>query len=204
MLVLHPIVPGADTALGMDEGFSFRAAPVPLRRRIDLRVVKAVAVGAVVLCAVIAFSRWVIDSERRSEAIADAHLSDQPVVGMIQGATVEDGLDAVLPAMDVPARADAASALEAARNAMRGKRTVDDAGPGQLSEIERSLTFTDGPSPAPGIVSVAVSGGRWAAAVKGASGVCYWVSLAPGGASFGSGELCTGLAALSASDASWA
>ena len=61
----------------------------------------------------------------------------------------------MLPAMDVPARADATSALGAARDAMRGKRTVDDAGPGQLSEIERSLIFTDGPSPAPGIVSVA-------------------------------------------------
>ena len=203
MHVLHPIVPSADTALGMDEGFSFRAAPVPLRRRIDLRVVKAVAVSAVVLCAVFAFSRWVIDSERRSEAIADAPHSGQAVVGMTQGAPGEEGVDAVLPAMDVPARADATSALAAARNAMRGTRTVDDAGPGQLSEIERSLIFTDGPSPAPGIVSVAVAGSRWAAAVKGASGACYWVRLAPGGASFGSGELCTGLAALSASDAAW-
>ena len=187
----------------MDESFSFRAAPVPLRRRIDLRVVKAVAVGAIVLCAVTAFSRWVIDSERRSQAVAVPARSDQSVVGMMPAAPVEDGI-AVLPAMDMPARADATSALEAARDAMRGKRTVDDAGPGQLSEIERSLTFTDGPSPAPGIVSVAVSGGRWAAAVKGASGMCYWISLTPSGASFGSGELCTGLAALAANDASWA
>lgn len=187
----------------MDESFSFRAAPVPLRRRIDLRVVKAVAVGAIVLCAVTAFSRWVIDSERRSQAVAVPARSDQSVVGMMPAAPVEDGI-AVLPAMDMPARADATSALEAARDAMRGKRTVDDAGPGQLSGIERSLTFTDGPSPAPGIVSVAVSGGRWAAAVKGASGMCYWISLTPSGASFGSGELCTGLAALAANDASWA
>ncbi len=50
---------------------------------------------------------------------------------------------------------------------MHGKGSITDAGPGQLSAIERSLVFTDGPSQAPGIVSVATAGRRWAAAVHG-------------------------------------
>ena len=45
-----------------------------------------------------------------------------------------------------------------ARSVSAGRSTFADAGPGQLSALERSLIFTDGPSPAPGIVSVASSG----------------------------------------------
>ena len=108
-----------------------------------------------------------------------------------------------LPVVDAPARADARTALATAREAARGRSTFADAGPGQLSALERSLIFTDGPSPAPGIVSVAASGGRWAGAVMGTSGTCYWVRLGHTGTTFGSGELCTGFAALSADDAAW-
>ena len=186
----------------MDDGFSFRAAPVPLHRRVDLRVIKSVVAGVVVLVATTAFARWVIDSEHRSEAGAEAHLTSEPVVGMLHGTIVEDPADA-LPVLDAPARADAVTALKTARRAMHGKRTIQDAGPGQLSGIEASLVFTDGPSPAAGIVSVTTAGQRWAGAVMGASGTCYWVALTPAGSTFGSGELCTGLAALSAREVRW-
>jgi hypothetical protein len=105
--------------------------------------------------------------------------------------------------MDSPARAQARTALEHARRALHGKGTIAEAGPGQLAASQGALIFTDGPSPAPGIVSVAVAGRHWAAAVMGLSGTCYWVSLAPSGTSFGTGELCTGVAALGARDPSW-
>ena len=186
----------------MDETFSFRAPPLPLRRRVDPRVVKTVVVALVLLTALTVFSRWVIDSERRSEARAAEGVTDEPMIGMMQGAPVEDAIVQV-DTVDAPARADARSALDAAREAMHGKGSITDAGPGQLSAIERSLVFTDGPSPAPGIVSVATAGERWAAAVMGDSGTCYWVALGSHGAEFGSGDLCTGIAALSSRDSGW-
>lgn len=186
----------------MDETFSFRAPPVPLHRRVDRRVVKAVAVGLVLLTALTVFTRWVVDSERRSEARAAEGATDETMIGMMQGAPVEE-VEADAQTVDAPARAEARSALDAAREAMHGKGSIADAGPGRLGTIERSLVFTDGPSPAPGIVSVATAGQRWAAAVMGHSGTCYWVALGPHGAEFGTGELCTGIAALSASDPRW-
>jgi hypothetical protein len=194
---------GADTELGMDESFSFRAPPLPLRRRVDLRVVKAVVVALVLLTALTVFSRWVIDSEHRSEARAAGLATDVPMIGMMHGTSVEEVDVPSVLTTDAPARADAKTALETARHAMHGKGSIVDAGPGQLSAIERSLVFTDGPSAAPGIISVATAGERWAAAVMGDSGTCYWVSLDPGGAAFGTGDLCTGIAALSASAAGW-
>lgn len=184
--------------------FSFRAPPVPLHRRVDARLVKASLAVLVLLVALVAFSRWVIESERRSEAAAATLESDAPVVGMLPGVDAVNAEAAEsLPELDAPARADARTALAVAREAMRGGKTAANAGPGELSALEDSLVFTDGPSPAPGIVSVANVGERWAGAVMGASGVCYWVSAGPSGVGFGTGESCTGIAALSAAGSGW-
>jgi hypothetical protein len=188
----------------MDDTFSYRAAPMPIHRRINARGIKLTVLFTVALCSVVAFSRWVVDSERRSEAAAATGGIDQPVVGMLPGIDAVDAEAASsLPVLDAPARADARTALGTAREAMRGRATAAEAGPGQLSTIERSLVFTDGPSPAPGIVSVATVGGRWAGAVMGASGTCYWVSAGPSGVTYGSGESCTGTAALTATETGW-
>jgi hypothetical protein len=187
----------------MDDTFSFRAPPVPLHRRVDARAVKVAVTGLVLLSSVVAFSRWVIESERRSETRAAAHATGEPAVGLIAGAEVDEVASPTLPVLDGPARADARTALAAAREAMRGRGTVVDAGPAQLSAIEGSLTFTDGPSPAPGIVSVAARGDDWAAAVMGASGQCYWVKIGANGSAFGTGSLCTGIVALSADAPVW-
>jgi hypothetical protein len=203
-LRLHPTDAGADTQAGMDETFSFRAPPLPLRRRVNGRVVKGVAAAVVLLTVLALFTQWVVESERRSEARAPLAVTDEPMIGMMQGVPAEETAGAPsLPGMDSQARAQARTALEHARRALDGKGTIAEAGPGQLAASQRSLTFTDGPSPAPGIVSVAVAGRRWAAAVMGLSGTCYWVSLAPSGTSFGTGEVCTGVAALGARDPSW-
>jgi hypothetical protein len=189
----------------MDNTFSYRAAPLPLRRRIDPRRIKLAVVAFVMLSAFVAFSGWVIASERRSEALAAGQAAEAPLVGHFEGVDADSEVAApALPIVDAPARADARTALATARVAVRGRATFDDAGPGQLSEIERSLVFTDGPSPAPGIVSIASSGGRWAGAVMGTSGTCYWIRLGHTGTTFGSSDtLCTGFAALSANDSAW-
>jgi hypothetical protein len=188
----------------MDDTFSFSAPAVPLRRRTDPRAVKLALVGLVLMIGLVVFARWVIESERRSEAKAAAASSGEHSVGLLQGTeTVEPTEQATLSAIDVPARADARSALAAAREAARGRASLAGADPGRLSAIDRSLIFTDGPSPAPGIVSVAIDGHSWAAAVMGASGDCYWAKLGPAGVSYGTGSLCTGTAALTADVSTW-
>lgn len=188
----------------MDDTFSFSAPAVPLRRRTDPRAVKLALVGLVLLLGLATFSRWVIESERRSEAKAASTSVDDRAVGLIIGTEPTAGVaEPPSPVIDAPARADARTALAAARETAQGRATIADAGPGQLSGIERSLIFTDGPSPAPGIVSVAISGRTWAAAVMGASGSCYWVRLGPHGTAYGSGSPCTGTAALAATGSRW-
>jgi hypothetical protein len=188
----------------MDDTFSFSAPPVPLRRRTDPRAVKLALLGVAVMTGLVVFSRWVIDSEARSEAKAAAFTVDEGSVHLLQGTESAEEPDAsTLPAIDVPARADARSALAAARKAARGRATLADAGPGQLAAIDRSLIFTDGPSPAPGIVSVAIEGHSWSAAVMGTSGACYWLRLTPNGLAYGTGSLCTGTAAEAADSSHW-
>jgi hypothetical protein len=189
----------------MDDTFSFSAPPVPLRRRTDPRAVKLALLGVVLMTGLVVFSRWVVDSERRSEAkAAAAAVGDSRAVGLIGGAEeVAAVQESSLPALDVPARADARTALATARVAARGRATLADAGPGQLAAIDRSLIFTDGPSPAPGIVSVAIEGHSWSAAVMGASGTCYWLKLGPNGVAYATGSLCSGTAALAAGDSHW-
>ncbi len=190
----------------MDDTFSFSAPAVPLRRRTDPRAIKLAVVGLVLLTGIVTFSKWVIDSERRSEAkAASVHGDDAGAMGLIGGeAPVADAVTDTDPLLDVPARADARTALAAAREAAGGHATLADAGPGELSSLERSLIFTDGPSPAPGIVSIASGRAHWSAAVMGASGTCYWLRLGPDGVTYGTGVPCTGVAAMTAGDDSWA
>ena len=181
----------------MDEGFSFRAPPVRLRDRIHRRVVKHLSLALLVVVAATGFAQWVIESERRSQTFVDRR--------SIEPAFASEEASSSTVVVDAPARADAVRALTTARHATRGARTVRLAGPRELSGIERTLVFTDGPSSAEGIVSVAVTGRRWGAAVLGTSGTCYWVSLTHGDASFGigTGDPCTGVAALAARGPGW-
>ena len=193
----------ADTWEGMDNNsFSFRAPALPWRLRVDPRKVKLATVAVVVASLTAGFTSWVIGSERNSEARAAEQTVDDAVMGVFDGPQVEVA-QAPSSSADAPARADARTAAAAAREASRGRPTLTDAGPGQLSAIERSLVFTDGASAAPGIVSVAGTDDTWAGAVMGASGACYWIRLGPSGTTFGTGELCTGSAALSADEPAW-
>lgn len=166
----------------MDQTFDFRAAPVPLWRRLSPRAIALTVAACVVLSGLVSFSRWVIDSERRSVERAAVADHTAPAVGTISGTdgtSATDALDARL-AIDAGARADARSALAAAQRAAEGRPSFLDAGPGHLSPLVSSLTFVDGPSQAPGIVSVASTRRAWGAAAMGASGTCYLLRFAPG------------------------
>ncbi|MDP9300762.1 MAG: hypothetical protein M3P43_07695, partial [Actinomycetota bacterium] len=93
--------------------------------------------------------------------------------------------------------------LALARGAL-GRGDLATTGTAQLAEADPTLLFVDGPSTAPTIVSVAVSGGVWAAAVMGPSGACYGVSLDTHGVvRYDRSRPCTGHAALAATRATW-
>ncbi|MGZ8602510.1 MAG: hypothetical protein ACXWXN_08340 [Actinomycetota bacterium] len=191
----------------MDQTFNFRAAPVPLRRRLNPRAIALAVTALVVLSGLVSFSRWVIDSERRSIDRAEQVDAVTSIVGTISGGDdvlAGSGSAAGRLAIDAPARSDARAALDAARRVASGRATLLDAGPGQLSSIAKTLVFVDGPSPVPGVVSVASTRETWAAAVMGPSGTCYWLRFSAGeGPSYGTGEACTGAAAFAARGGSW-
>jgi hypothetical protein len=189
----------------MDQTFNFRAAPVPLRRRLNPRAIALAVTALVVLVGLVSFCRWVIESERSSIERAARAEAAARIVGTISGADdVGIGPIAASSAIDTGARADARAALGAAREAAAGRHTFLDAGPGGLRVAAGSLVFVDGESPVPGVVSVASTKRVWAAAVMGQSGTCYRLRFSPGhGTTYGTGRPCTGEAALDARGSTW-
>jgi cell division septation protein DedD len=191
----------------MSDTFAFRAVPVPLRRRVRPRVVKAVGVALVVLIAMTWFARLVIRSERESFARAERHQTSANLVDTISGAgSLQPTVGVVTVSEDdLSARRTARDALEAARKIAAGPTSFIEAGPGELAKAAHGLTFTDGPSPVPSVVSVAATGSAWAAAVMSDGGRCFYIRVGAGeGVTYGSSVLnCTGAAALEANDPSW-
>ena len=133
----------------MDQTFNFRAAPVPLHRRLSPRAIALVVAACLVLSGLVSFSTWVIDSERRSMARAEGADGPGAIVGTMSGSDGRGstGSDAIAddPAIDAAARANARSAFELARTTASGRATFLDAGPGQLGALSSSLVFVDGP-----------------------------------------------------------
>lgn len=192
----------------MDQTFNFRAAPVPLRRRANPRVIVFTVAALMVVSTLIWFSMLVVGSERRSMERAARAEDSTAMVGTISGA--DDVFDETIPgvgrlAIDSTARADARTALVVARRAASGSANFLDAGPGQLgANGAAAMIFVDGPSQSPGVVSVASTRDTWGAAVMGPSGTCYLLRFAPGeSVTYGVGQVCTGAAALMVSDPSW-
>ena len=190
----------------MDDTFAFRSTGRPLRRRVDPVALKAALAAFVVVLAVGLFARWVIASERASELEKPA---SEPV-----GVQVLEGVETVAaqsPAGplrdDVVAQRAAERALRAAQKAFAKGGSFADAGPGQLTQLVPDVTFTDGPSQAPSIVSIATTGDAWAAAVLSDVGTCWQMRVNAGGrVSYGNAseaDACTGAAALDVADSSW-
>ena len=188
----------------MDDTFAFRSTGRPLRRRVDPVAMKAALAAFVVVLAVGLFARWVIASERASEVHKPT--AERVGVQVLQGVeTVAAQTPAGPLAEDVAAQKIAGRTLWAAQKAFGHGGSFADAGPGQLTQLVPGITFTDGPSQAPSIVSVASTGDAWAAAVLSDVGTCWQLRVNAGGrVTYGRGaDVCTGAAALAVSDPSW-
>ena len=174
----------------MDE-FNFGS---PARRgpqlRLDPRIVMAAAGLLVVALVGVGFLRFV---SRSGHEVA----SDQT--------TVVKQID---HAKDAVAESSLRNALAAASVAFTDTQSFSGAGPAELSLLEPSLTWVDGPSTGSTVVSVANTDTAWAAAALSDSGTCFWIKRDLGaglsGTAYGSGATCTGRAALAGASApSW-
>ena len=200
----------------VSDTFTF-IAPVMPRRRADPFAVKLAVFGVVLLLLVSAFATFVVAQERSADARhaaleartaaeeqanADrlASIPDAAATGSVAAGPVPGGVAKLL---DGQARDAAERALALARGAL-GRGDLGAAGVAQLTDADPTLLFVDGASTAPTIVSVALSGGTWAAAVMGPSGACYGVSLdTQGVVRYGRSRPCTGQAALAAAGKAW-
>lgn len=181
----------------MDETFSYRTTQ--RQPRFDARAVKLAVLAGFVVLVVVSFALWVGGSEDASFA----RLRAQGTVNT-QGPPDPSPVPAPDAADDARTQEAAMTALAVAQEAVTSGVPYADAGPARLSALDHRLTFVDGPSTEPQVVSVAVTTGAWAAAVLSPSGTCYFVRLGDRGlATYGTGIDCTGKAALSASDLSW-
>jgi hypothetical protein len=172
----------------MDDSFAFRTT-IPLRRRVDRRLVHAGIWLAIVLTVIGWFSGWVVASERRSFATRSVPRAEPTAIAappaVDPNATIEDARDALRVA------------LVAARAAYTQRRSFLDADPAGLSALQPGYTFVDGPSTTTRIVSVASDPEAWAAAVLAPDGTCLWIRVSGWGAPTRAvGEECTGAAAL--------
>jgi len=188
----------------MDDTFAFRSTGRPLRRRVDPVALKAAIAAFVVVLAVGLFARWVIASERASQV--HKPVAERVGVQVLQGVETVAAQSPAGPLReDVVAQKVADRTLRAAQKAFAKGGSFADAGPGQLNQLVPGITFTDGPSQAPSIVSVASTGDAWAAAVMSDAGTCWQLRVNAGGrVAYGIGaEACTGATALAVSDLSW-
>jgi hypothetical protein len=109
-------------------------------------------------------------------------------------------------AKDVVVESSLQSTLQTAKLAyVDGGEDFTSAGSGQLSALEPSLTYTDGPSMNPSVVSLATTTTTWSAAMLSESGTCLWIhdDATTGATTFGRGTPCTGAAASAARGTSW-
>jgi hypothetical protein len=191
----------------MDDTFSF-VAPVMPRRQVDPFALRLAVAAAVLVLLVGSFATFVIRHEQAAdharaelrEKIA-AQQEAQAEALAAQASVIDPEVVALL---DEEARRAATISLDLAEEAFAATSSWDEAGPMQLTLIQPSLMYVDGPSTSPAIVSVHTTKAGWAAAVMGPSGTCYWVSISGDGLTrFGTGQECTGRAALGADGLDW-
>jgi hypothetical protein len=162
-------------------------AATPARRRssIDLRVVW---IGAgLVVAGVVAFA-FLRGADEAGKELADARSETVAQIDRAHDAAAQGTMGrAVVVAQSLYAE--------------HGSFTSDLA---TLSAYDPGLRFTSGPSNGPTAISYAVDDSGFGAAVRSASGTCWWVKIdASGVTSYGSGSPCTGRAALASSADSW-
>jgi hypothetical protein len=171
----------AADACRMDE-FNFGA---PGRRgprvRLDPRVL--VAIGALVASALAVYGFLAFVS-RSGHQVADAQATVVQQVDHSQDAAAQSSLD---------------NAMGAAKTVFMDSSSYEGLTAADLSGVEPSLTYTDGPSPNLSTISVASTPTTVGLAALSPSGTCFYMKDdAAAGVSFGSGTTCTGQAALAA------
>ena len=177
----------------MDDTFGF-VAPVMPRRTVHPLALRTAVIAAVFVAAVGALGAFVVSQERAADerrAVLAAQLAEREAAEAELAAQ-----DAATIAADDPIEMAARASADDALALALAIPDLADAGPAALAEGRSPLTFVDGPSTAPSVVSVAATEEAWAAAVMGADG-CLWIRLdASGAVARERGELCTGHAAL--------
>jgi hypothetical protein len=132
-------------------------------------------------------------------------------------ALIETGGDAVVrhvktvtkaaeSAGDLQAQSNLRLALQTAKTTLLDDSSYGSAGSGQLSLLDPSLTYVEAtqPSTGPDVVSVEAGHGAWGAALLSSSGTCFYVrDVLPGGTAYGTGDVCTGEAAMGATASSF-
>lgn len=187
----------------MDDTFTF-VAPVMPRRQIDPFAWRLAVTAVVTVVTIGAFANFVIRHEHAADVQRTLLQQQVERADAARAAHVTAQADTAAITLDQQARDSADHAVTLARGVIEKTSVPSDAGPFQLSGIQPSLLFVDGPSTSPGVVSIATTDAAWAAAVRGPSGACYWVRLSSGGeTTYGTGRLCTGAAAMSATGAVW-
>ena len=191
----------------MDDTFSF-VAPVMPRRQVDPFALRLAVAATVAVLLIGSFATFVIDHERAADArrvALEERLVQQEQARVDALAAEAAEVDpAVTALLDAEARSSARLALGSAKELFAESSRWADAGPAQLTLAQPSFIYVDGPSTSPTVVSVDASGGRWSAAVMGPSGTCYWIATTISGPTrYGTGSLCTGLAAHAAANAGW-
>jgi hypothetical protein len=185
----------------MNDTFSI-VAPVMPRRRVDPFWVKLAVASLLMVTLACAFATFVVNAQRTADtrrAALEAQIRSQG-----QARAMQLAVQAQAAAMDQQARANVGAALVRARAVLSSHGSLVSAGPNELARSQPSLVFVDGPSTAASIISVLAAGSTWGAATMAPSGACYWIRLdADGATSYGTGETCTGRAALAAADPSW-
>jgi hypothetical protein len=198
----------------MDDAFRLVASQMPRTRRLTRFEVRAIAVSVVAAVVVASFAAFVVHQQRaadarRAQAIARQQAAD--AADAQQSATAEDALaqDTAAAGATVEGLLDREARDAATAALVTATRLADARGPeavtaAVLSAADPDVVYVDGPSTAPSVVSIYAGRAGWAAAVHGGGDTCLWVAFsAPGRERYGTGTMCTGVAALAADSPSW-
>ena len=179
---------------GMDGGFNFGQ---PAKRPAKLGVARTPRTGAgfdvripliaagLVVAAVLAFV-FLRGADEAGRQIADAQA---------------DAVAQVDRAQDVEAQVALGRAVVVVRTFYAEQGSFEPAG---LADFDPSVDFTPGASTGPTSIAYQSDGDAFGVAARSTSGTCWWVrGDAAGTTSYGSGDACTGRAALGANDPSW-
>ena len=168
------------------ESFAYGGAP-RARRQIGKPVLVALVLALVAGIGAVVFSM----TRSGGEAVA-THVRQ----------TVEQ----TAQAYDVQAQSSLSAALTSAKAAFVESASFEAADAEYLTSFGTGTSYVEGTtvSSGPTVVSVQVSAQAWGAAAMSRSGTCFWIrETVAGGTAYGSGDPCTGAAAMSATNGSF-